>query len=626
MSLLPGGARALPASGRFAVSLLVLSLLAGGCRLAGPRPSGPERLPEPILAPGTLSADAEAEAAELYGAARRALAERRLEAALGAASRVVDEFPGSKVSGAALRMVAETSFRLRLWEEAARAADTYASLLPDNDPRAADLRLLEARALKAAGRPVEALHTLLRLGRGTGTNLTLQATGLARDLAQSLSPQDLARVVGTGVPEDAVVAPTLLARFAYALWATGDSTGVVWARRALARGARGPDSVSASMVLDPNARPPARPGSQARAVALGVVLPRSGSPALQEFAALIAEGVEVAAVEDTLSLRVRLDMRDDGGDPERTSREVRALETEDVLGVVGFLQDEALLAAGQARRSELPLISPTARTAEEAGPFVFSLEGPDPLAAAAMARYAAEEGYARVAIIHSRAPISAEEADVFRSSLTAAGVPVAGSFAYDVGATFFQEQIKGARDALRAEEIAALELGPEDTLHVELLDRVALFLPIPPEDVEYLAPQITHFGLDTLGIEILGTSGWTQPQVLEVVDPRHTTGVVATAPVSSGPGTPGHERFRRVYEDHFQRTLVSPVPALGYDAALLFLAAAREGATTPQALRVGIRRIRGLQGATGIFSVLGGRVLREQHIVRILNGALVPLP
>jgi len=242
-----------------------------------------------------------------------------------------------------------------------------------------------------------------------------------------------------------------------------------------------------------------------------------------------------------------------------------------------------------------------------------------------MARYVAQAGFRRVAVIHSTAPESVEEAEAFQNALSSLGVPVAGRFSYLVGTTSYRTQILGAREALRGAEIRALRLGPDDTLHAELLEPVALFAPVPPEDVELLAPQIIFHGLDTLAIQTLGTSGWTDAQTLEAVDDRHTTGVVATAPVGVGPSSPGEVRFKQAYESYFRRSLVSPVPALGYDAALLVLEAARSGARSPGQLRSALERLRGVEGVTGTFSVIDGRVIRRTHLVRIEHGSLIPL-
>jgi ABC-type branched-subunit amino acid transport system substrate-binding protein len=95
--------------------------------------------------------------------------------------------------------------------------------------------------------------------------------------------------------------------------------------------------------------------------------------------------------------------------------------------------------------------------------------------------------------------------------------------------------------------------------------------------------------------------------------------------VDGGPGSDGYATFKAAYEAHFQRSLVSPVPALGYDAALLILEAARQGARTPAEMAGALEQVHDLQGATGILSVQGGKVFRRTEVVRISHGSFVPV-
>jgi ABC-type branched-subunit amino acid transport system substrate-binding protein len=363
-------------------------------------------------------------------------------------------------------------------------------------------------------------------------------------------------------------------------------------------------------------------------VRLGSVLPLSGSPAFRDYAKLIAEGVEVAAASYLgPSAHVTVVSRDDAGDPTVAASQVQELEADGALGAVGFLEQDDLAAAASGRAGALALISPTARVATGTG--VYSLSGADPGAAASIATYAAQQGFKRVAVLNSSAPESSQEADAFVAALQTDGVPLAGRFEYDAGETSFGVPLKAAQAALRGAEIDSLraKLPPGDTLHVnaDSLDPVALFLPLSPEDVELVAPQVTFYGLDTLGIQVLGTSGWTNPEVLKSVPSRHTDGVVATMPVSAGPGSPGYERFKAAYEAHFQRSLVSPIPALGYDAAILLLEAAKEGARTPAEMAAALENVHDVEGATGILSVRDGRVVRRTEVVRIEHGGFVPV-
>ncbi|MGD8320673.1 MAG: ABC transporter substrate-binding protein [Gemmatimonadota bacterium] len=542
------------------------------------------RYPDPVLQPGPISASREARAADLFRQAQEAMEGGRPEQARALAARVVEEFPSSPVSGRALILLARAELADGAYAAADSAAGRYARLLEAGDPRGARAHLLQADALQRSGDEAARLDRLLLIGPSADSSAASVAITAADQAARAV-PLDTLGAVLERTPEDRI------------------------ARSAV------------QSVLDERV---AAGEHTVRAVHIATVLPTTGSPAFREFAGLIAEGVEVAAAEHLgESFQVDVDARDDQGDPAVAASEVSEVAQGGALGAVGFLESAELAAAGQDRVDGIPLISPTAR--EASAPGTYTLSGADPRAARDMARYAAQAGLERVAVINSRAPASTEEADAFVAELAQVGVPLAGRFTYDAGATFFSEQIKGAAQALRADEIRALHLGPDDTLHAELLEPVAVFLPIPPEDVELVAPQVTFFGLDTLAIQTLGTSGWTDPETLSSVDTRHTDGVVATAFVDAGPGSAGYARFRAAYERHFQRSLVSTVPALGYDAALLLLDAAATGATSPLELRQALEGLHNVQGATGTFSGEDGRILRRTEVVRIEHGGLIPI-
>jgi len=607
-------------SGRY----VVVALLLGACTVAGPAPSVPPPdlgPPDPILELRPISAGAEAQAAQLFARAEEAFRAGRLVEARRLTAEIVNEFPSAPVSGRALLLNARAARAAGDATAADTASQRYLELLPTGDPRIASVRLLQAEAF--TDDPAVRLDRLMRIPVGAPPGDLVRAALLARGAADLLDPEQL-EAARSNAPSDAALTWVLDVRAATAALEAGDElTASQLAQRALDSGATGLDQALAQGLLRGEL-----PGGRVRFTALTIatVLPMGGPPALADYAALVAEGVEVAAAE---VLGDRFDVtilaRDDEGDPARTARLVAELEDGSVWGAIGFLEDASLEAAGRVRRRGLPLVSPTARSASRGGPGVYSLEGPDRQAAASLAQYAADQGYLRVSIVHSQAPESVEEADAFELAMESLGIPVVGRYAYAVGATFFADQIIAARNALRRDEIAALQLTEDDTLHAELLEPVALFLPIPSEDVEFVAPQVTHYALDTLAIDILGTSAWTDPRVLEELDARHTTGVVATAAVGLELGSPGRMAFQDAYERHFQRSLVSPVPALGHDAALLLLEALRGRPRTSAQVRDAFEALRDIEGATGIFSVVDGRVVRRTELVYIDNGTLVPI-
>lgn len=616
-------ARTRLASGRFLFTLLAAATIPGGCQQPpGPRVAGPPAFPDPVLAPGPLSPSREARAADLYRQAREALDAGNASRAQALTAEVVQLHPQSPVSGVALLLYARASLDLGTLDAADEAAGRFAGLVSPGDPRESEARLLQARVQERRGNEAARLARLLQIPDGAPAALVTQAVDAAREAAGRVDGTDLERLLGEA-PVGGVVRPVVLARYAAVLFGAGRASEASRAAQAaLDAGAASTDSVTAAAVLAGRGVEGVLPGGASRRATLGAVLPLGGSPAFREFATSVAEGIEVAAATFPQGVTVEVVSLDDQGDPALAGAAVTELERSGALGAIGFLEEGSLDAAADRRTGIFPLVSPTSRTARGEG--TYTLSGADPQAAVAMARYAAREGFRRVAVIHSRSSESQEEAEAFEGALRSLGVPMAGRFAYDAGATYFQEPIAAAQEALRGAEIRALGLGPEDTLRVEMLEPVALFVPVPAEDVELLAPQLTFFGLDTLAIRILGTSGWTDNRTLGAVDNRHTTGVVATTPVDGGPGTPGYMRFRQAYERHFQRTLVSPVPALGYDAALLLLAGLQEGARSPSQLRAAVERVRDLEGATGSFSVVGGRVVRRTQVVRIEHGTLIP--
>jgi len=611
-------ARTRLASGRFLCALVLVA----GCQTVGGgavgRDAGP---PSVVLATGPVSEAAEREAERLLQSARVSFEARRFFEVLRTTDEIVTSYAATRVSGEALRLAARAHARVGQMAAADSAAARYLSLLDPGDPRGTELRLLQAETL--VGEEVEQLDRLLRIDGAATPDEVARATELARAAVDSVTLEELERVVAR-VASRGPIMPVVEARLAVSLLEMGrESDAVAYARRAIDGRVTGDELVWAQGVLE-GELPPGR--GRVTSFRIGAVLPESGPPALADYARLIREGIEVA-VATVLGEEyvVTLEARDDEGDPLRAAHVVAELDSGGVVGIVGLLQDQVLLAAGKARADPVPLVSPTARSADGAGTAVYSLEGADPAAAERVATYAAVRAFQRVAMLYPDNPAARAEADAFEARARALGIPVVGRFVYQAGATFFEPQIIGARDALRADELAELALAEDDTLHMEVLEPAALFMPIPPEDVTFLAPQVIHFGLDTLAIEILGTTGWSDPQTLSAVEPRLTTGVVATAPVGVEPDAPGPTRFREAYEAHFRRSLVSPAPAVGYDATLLLLEALRPGRVGPEQLEASFASLRSVEGATGVLSIVDGGVVRETRLVRIDRRTPVPL-
>ncbi len=618
-------ARTLPALRSLGILLGVMPLVLAGCKPV-PVPASPAHRappPVPVVRRGSVSPAQEAAADTLLQAAREALRTGRPGAARRTAAEVVASYPSTAASGPALLLESRAALAMGAFAAADSAAQRYLGLLGPSDPRKGEAALLRAEAKDSLGDGSAALESLLDVGSASPPEVVLRAVTMGRAVAADLGEKALARVAAH-LPAGTPVAPVVSARYAVVLLEAGgaDAQARRWAREALATGATGPDAAAARAVL----RGETPPGPAAGTLRLGLVLPVTGPPAIHAVGSLIEEGVEVAVAQaEGQGIQVQVETRDDQGDPAGAAAAVRDLQSGGAIGALGFLEDPMLLAASQSRTGPFPLVSPTARLGAGAPSGVYSLESGDPGAAVKIAQYAVGAGIQRVAIIHSRSPGSVAEADAFTTAADSLGLPVVGDFAYDVGATSFGPQILGAADSLRAREIAALHLGPDDTLHADSLTPVAVFIPAPREDIQYVAPEVLFYGLDTLAIQVLGTDGWTDPRVLANTDPHYTDGVVATAPVDAGPGSPAYARFTAAYEAQFRRSLVSPIPALGYDAARLILGAIEQGARTPGQVEEALARLRDFPGATGILSVEHGALVRRTSVVRLDHGAYVPV-
>ena len=623
-----GLARARSASGRFRslAGVALAAVLATACQTVGGGGSGsqisePAGPPPIVVAPGEISNADREEANRLWLSAQGSFEARRFAEAIRTGLDLVERYPASEVSGEALRLTA------RAYREASDSintdltADSYVRLLPAGDPRGAEMRLMQASVQTDPGGRSD---RLLRIDEGTSLGEIIDATSQLRMSADSLDADALQDAIDGVLPFRGPLMPVAEARLAVMLLEVGlreDAT--VLARRAIDAGASGEDLTWAEGVLVGEL--PAGRGRET-IFTIGAILPLGGPPALADFSALVAEGIDVAA-RTVLGdeFEVSIEVRDDEGDPSLSLQRLAELDSAGVVGIVGFLQDDDLVAAAEARARGIALVSPTARSADRAGAAAYSLEGSDLEAAASVARYAASRAFQRVAIVHPQTPEAEAEANAFEVAAAQLGIPVVGRFAYEAGATFFEPQIAGALDALREDELDRLNLAPNDTLHTEVLEPAALFMPIPPEDVEFLAPQVIHFGLDTLAIEVLGTSGWTDPQILAAVEPRLTTGIIATAPVATPEALDGRARFRNAYETLYQRSLVGRTASVGYDATLLLLEALRPGRVAPAEVRAAFEALEGVPGATGVFSVVDGRVVRTTELVRIQDQNAVPI-
>jgi branched-chain amino acid transport system substrate-binding protein len=559
---------------------------------AEPEPAQPSL---PSIEEDALATPSAQEGERILRAARDALRTGAFEEAGQAALEIVEDYPGLEGSSEALEILARSALALNESLEAVEASGRYLALLDAGHPAFGSAVLLNAQSLQAAGDPAGALARLLSLPAGGPS----EGREFLREVAEGMEV-DLLEGVVEGLSPSHPLRGVLATELAVSLFLSGQNDDAErWAEAALDGPLEpGDESLARGILAGDLGNILGEP------VILGAILPQSGvSPGLLEYGLAVQEGAQVAVEEYRAELRrpVRLEVRDHGGDLDADFASVQELEAMGVVGIIGPLTQEFLLEAALARSIELPMVSPFASLAGSDLPGVLSLSGPDPGGAEFVAEYAWDLGLERVVVLRPETGEAGIDAEAFSGAFEELGGIISREIVYDPGATFFQAEF---------EQVGSLM--PD-----------GLFLPLAPEDIQLLAPQFTYYGLDTLGIQLLGTTGWTEDEVVLEVDSRHTDGVIASTTRISQDETEAYAEFRTRYEALFQKSLRSSVPAYGYDAARLLLQALRGNPRDGRELLKAMEEITDFPGATGHLSVVDGRIVRVPQLVRIQDHELI---
>jgi len=581
--------RNLPSKARTPVApgLSIITVVAVfGCATPAPQTVEAEtgRVEPAIAGRGPVSPARQAEADSLLALAQSALDQGVYELAEALSLEIEAEFSDAPGSASSLWIRARAAMANGNLEGAQEAARRFRIYVADGDEGIAEVALLEGDALLALGRTSEAVAALLPV---SGEPFSEEALKRVEDHVEELTYSGLRGLVAS---DEGVVAP-VLAEFAFRQYVLGaDPAAERYATRALDSGATGRAQLLAEAIL-------AGDLSEFMIVPrIGAILPTSGSPRLRQYATGIQEGIDVAfqlfGLPQGNREATELVVQDSGGDIVGAGIALSAIEASEVLGVIGPLQDGALSEVADRVQGRLAVISPTSPIVPDGYTGVYSLSSADPGGVRALARYAISSDLYTAVVLYPESTDGLYEARAFSEAFQSQGGLILGEISYPTGTTFFEEQLRQT-EALRPD---------------------VLVLPLPARDVELLAPQVTFFGLDSLEIRILGTTGWNEEAMLSRVDTRHTNGVVTASPEPPEGGGKGYRRFVEAYESLYQRTLPDLVPALGYDAAALLLGGIRRGATTPGGLLDTLEAMPGFSGATGRLFVDDGRVVRDHFV------------
>lgn len=532
------------------------------------------------------------------------------------------DLPASRDSAAPLPFALEAAVAARDagdWSRAAALADSLAGTLPEGPELSRSEVVLLASLLVDLGEEVRAGELLLRHPEGAGDAPGLE---VLRRAARGMSLDELAALdAGAGArSQDRHGAGVLSVERARAAALAGRPEE---ARRLAAplldHDLDATERAELRRVLEGDVETLRGP------LRIGVVLSLTGRFA--RVGEQLRDGIELALRErqaGETGPAVEAVFVDDSSSVERGAELARRLADEGVVAVIGPIRSEALLAAAAARPyAGLAILSPTASADSGTGPNAGSLwersRREAGIGAAIGGWLPLRLGLRRLAALHPDDAGGRAGYDAFERAATEAGAEVVAVRAYAPDSMTFAEPIT-----------AVAESDPEAVLVLTDAARTVL----------QIAPQLVYYGLRSR--VIAGGENWTEPEVLRQLEPAFSDyRVVATYLDRTAEGS-AWDRFRDAYERTYLRGLPETLlPALGYDAAGLLLAAIpEEGLPRPGALSRRLRSLGTRDGATGVLRMTAPplaeagagswpadrdalRIRRDVFVRMIVDGTLV---
>jgi len=337
--------------------------------------------------------------------------------------------------------------------------------------------------------------------------------------------------------------------------------------------------------------PPVQPEEPRREdpLRIGLIVSTSGTNVLKQYSDLVSAGVQVAQqVAGTPVRDVEVVVRDDGGTVEGAARAVQELEQADVEAIVGPLVDQALLAAAQARRDDdVLIISPTAVSQPVGIRNAYALNVVDTRGAEGLGEYARR--YSRVGVLYSGSPETHRLAEAFMRAYRGDGRVVI-NMPFGTNVTNVVNELTVLKDSL-----------------VE-----AIYFPGSERELQIVLPQLEYM---FTGVQMLGNENWISDAVRRQLPQRVLQGAIVSTPLHQASAEVAWQEFVEQYEARHRRSLANPVPALGYDAALLAL----------YRLTTGRSEVTDFRGATGVITLEDGHASRRPFLLRVDGSRLVPV-
>jgi ABC-type branched-subunit amino acid transport system substrate-binding protein len=223
-------------------------------------------------------------------------------------------------------------------------------------------------------------------------------------------------------------------------------------------------------------------------------------------------------------------------------------------------------------------------------------------------------------------------AESFKEELRRKNCELVDEQYFEEGANDFREQFQAIRNKLltRHLERTSILRGSDFRGTISYRDSITyidstlavggMFIPAEAEDIVMLAPQVMFHRIRT---QILGSSGWHQPNVLKD-GKRYVVNTVFSTSFELDQSGKEWLDFAKAYISRYN-TEPDRVAALGYDAAALIMKAIREtGSDDPARVRDFLAKTTEYHGLSGVVSFEEGqRANNESAVYKITEGGFV---
>lgn len=291
---------------------------------------------------------------------------------------------------------------------------------------------------------------------------------------------------------------------------------------------------------------------------------------------------ELNASGGVLGRKLELIMEDDQSLAGQPATIVQKLIAQDkVIAVLGEVaSSKSLEAAPICQQNRIPMISPASTNPKvtETGDYIFRVCFIDPFQGTLMAKFALAHGWKKVALLTDvKQDYSVGLAEFFVKHFQAHGGEIVKEQRYSSGDKDFKPQLTSLKAA-----------RPD-----------AIFVPGYYTEVALIAKQARLLGLK---VPLLGGDGWVGDSLLKVAG-HSLDGSFLSCHFSSDDQAPAVQEFVRKFRAKYGET-PDDMAALGYDSAMILVAAIkRAGTTDGAALRDAIAATKNHPGATGSITL-----------------------